>query len=61
VAQASHVLIALGADPETARGSIRLSLGHTSTDADVDAALDVLPGAVARARQAALAAAGQGR
>jgi cysteine desulfurase len=61
VAQPSHVLIAMGADSTTARGSIRLSLGHTSVDADVDAALEVLPAAVARARQAALAAAGQVR
>jgi cysteine desulfurase len=58
VAQPSHVLIAMGADPNAARGSLRLSLGHTSADADVDAALRVLPGAVSRARQAALAAAG---
>jgi cysteine desulfurase len=61
VAQASHVLIAMGADAATARGSLRLSLGHTSTDADVDAALEVLPAAVERARQAALASAGTGR
>lgn len=61
VAQASHVLIAMGADPATARGSIRLSLGHTSVEGDVDAALEVLPAAVARARQAALAASGQVR
>jgi cysteine desulfurase len=33
-----------------ARGSLRLSLGHTSTAADVDALLAVLPAAVARAR-----------
>ncbi|KAA1251314.1 cysteine desulfurase [Mycobacterium simiae] len=58
VAQPSHVLIAMGADPASARGSLRLSLGHNSVDADVDAALRVLPGAVARARGAALAAAG---
>jgi cysteine desulfurase len=58
VAQPSHVLIAMGADPASARGSLRLSLGHTSVDADVDAVLRVLPGAVARARRAALAAAG---
>jgi cysteine desulfurase len=58
VAQPSHVLIAMGADPASARGSLRLSLGHTSVDADVDAALRVLPGAVERARRAALAAAG---
>jgi cysteine desulfurase len=55
VAQASHVLLAMGADPELARGSLRLTLGHTSTIEDVDAALRVLPAAVARARQAALA------
>lgn len=58
VAQPSHVLTAMGADPASARGSLRLSLGHTSTEADVRAALDVLPAAVERARQAALASAG---
>jgi cysteine desulfurase len=58
VAQPSHVLIAMGADPASARGSLRLSLGHTSVDADIDAVLQVLPGAVDRARRAALAAAG---
>jgi cysteine desulfurase len=58
VAQPSHVLIAMGADATSARGSLRLSLGHTSVDADVDAVLRVLPGAVDRARRAALAAAG---
>jgi cysteine desulfurase len=61
VAQPSHVLIAMGADPASARGSLRLSLGHTSTEADVDAALDVLPAAVERARKAALASAGTRR
>ena len=55
VAQPSHVLLAMGVDAETARGSLRLSLGHTSTRADVDDALRVLPAAVERARQAALA------
>jgi cysteine desulfurase len=61
VAQPSHVLTAMGADPASARGSLRLSLGHTSVDADVDAALRVLPAAVERARRAALAAAGADR
>jgi cysteine desulfurase len=60
VPQPSHVLIAMGADPASARGSLRLSLGHSSVDSDVDAVLRVLPGAVARARRAALAAAGAG-
>lgn len=58
VAQPSHVLLAMGADPDSARGSLRLSLGHTSIDADVEAVLQVLPAAVDRARRAALAAAG---
>jgi len=58
VAQPSHVLTAMGADRASARGSLRLSLGHTSVEADVDAALDVLPTAVKRARQAALASSG---
>jgi cysteine desulfurase len=61
VAQPSHVLLAMGADPAHARGSLRLSLGRTSMASDVDAVLRVLPGAVARARQAALASAGAGR
>ena len=55
VARPSHVLLAMGADQEVARGSLRLSLGHTSTEDDVDAAMRVLPAAVDRARQAALA------
>ena len=46
----SHVLAAMGVPRELARGSLRLSLGWTSTDADVDLALDVLPRAVAQLR-----------
>jgi cysteine desulfurase len=60
VAQPSHVLLAMGADAEASRGSLRLSLGHTSTQADIDAALRVLPAAVERARQAALASSSLG-
>ncbi|WP_129339298.1 cysteine desulfurase family protein [Cellulomonas endophytica] len=52
VAQPSHVLLALGVDERDARGALRFSLGHTSTAADVDALLAVLPGAVGRARAA---------
>lgn len=58
VPQASHVLIAMGDDAATARGSLRLSLGHTTVDADIDEVLRVLPAAVDRARRAAMAAAG---
>ncbi len=37
VAEPSHVLLAMGADDSRARGSLRFSLGHTSTQHDVDA------------------------
>jgi cysteine desulfurase len=35
----SHVLVAMGRDPAQARETIRFSLGHASTQADVDAAV----------------------
>jgi cysteine desulfurase len=54
VAQPSHVLIALGATPAQARGSLRFSLGHDSTAADVDAAVAAIVPAVERARRAGL-------
>jgi cysteine desulfurase len=56
VARPSHVLLAMGASEDDARSSLRFSLGHTSTEADVDALLDALPGVVERARRAGLAA-----
>lgn len=46
----SHVLAAMGVGRELAAGSLRLSLGHNSTDANVDACLDAVPAAVARLR-----------
>ncbi|MEU4242017.1 cysteine desulfurase family protein [Actinoplanes sp. NPDC026619] len=52
VAQPSHVLIAMGADDDRARSSLRFTLGHTSATADVDELLTALPGAVERARRA---------
>ncbi|CAM4527319.1 cysteine desulfurase family protein [Nocardia ninae] len=57
VASPSHVLIAMGVEQWQARGSLRFSLGHTSTRADVDALLGVLPQVVDRARAAGLAGA----
>jgi cysteine desulfurase len=54
VAQPSHVLLATGASPAEARGSLRLSLGHTSTQADVDATLEAIGPAVERARRAGI-------
>lgn len=52
VAQPSHVLLAMGADDDRARSSLRFTLGHTSTTDDVDELLAALPGAVERARRA---------
>jgi cysteine desulfurase len=53
VAQPSHVLLAMGTDEARARGSLRFSLGHSSTQADVDALGAVIGEAVDRARRAA--------
>jgi cysteine desulfurase len=53
VAEPSHVLLAMGADESRARGSLRFSLGHTTTQADVDALGTAIGEAVTRARRAA--------
>jgi cysteine desulfurase len=53
VAQPSHVLLAMGADEDRARGSLRFSLGHTSTQEDVDALGASIGKAAERARRAA--------
>jgi cysteine desulfurase len=52
VAEPSHVLLAMGADDVRARGSLRFSLGHTTTQADVDALGAAIGEAVTRARRA---------
>jgi cysteine desulfurase len=52
VSQPSHVLLAMGADAARARGSLRFTLGHTSTAADVDAVSEVIGPVVERARRA---------
>jgi len=52
VPQPSHVLLAMGISESDARGALRLTLGHTSTAADVDAVIEALPAAVERARRA---------
>ena len=46
----SHVLTAMGIPRDEALSSVRLSLGTTTTDADVDLALKAVPDAVARLR-----------
>jgi cysteine desulfurase len=52
VPQPSHVLLAMGCDADQARHSLRFSLGHTSTAADVDALVDAIGPVVERARAA---------
>jgi cysteine desulfurase len=50
VARPSHVLVAMGADEDRARASLRFSLGHTSTPSDIDQLLEALPAVIDRAR-----------
>ncbi|MFI7483322.1 cysteine desulfurase family protein [Kocuria sp. M1R5S2] len=57
VPRPSSVLLAMGLDEATARGAQRFSLGRTSTDADVDALLAVLPAVHERALRAGLSGA----
>ena len=52
VARPSHVVLATGLPERQARGALRLSLGWSSTDADVDALLAVIGEVVERARRA---------
>jgi len=49
-AEPSHVLLAMGVQPDIAHGSLRLTLGQENTEEDVDQVLDVLPGIVERLR-----------
>ncbi|MFC9662019.1 cysteine desulfurase family protein [Nocardia sp. NPDC127606] len=57
VASPSHVLIAMSVQPWQARSSLRFTLGHTSTEADVETLLTVLPQVIDRAKAAGLAGA----
>jgi cysteine desulfurase len=47
----SHVLTAIGLAPEDARATLRLSLGHHTTDEEIDFALDTIPPVIDRLRQ----------
>jgi cysteine desulfurase len=49
----SHVLLALGLERDLAQGSLRLTLGRSTTDDDIAALLAALPAIVARLRAAA--------
>jgi len=54
VPEASHVLTAMGLSEADARGALRFTLGHDTTDAEVDALVAALPAAVASASRAGL-------
>jgi cysteine desulfurase len=49
----SHVLTAMGRSPEETRSTVRFSLGWDTTEADVDAAIALVPPVVARLRSIA--------
>ena len=51
VAQPSHVLMAMGRSEADASSTMRFSMGHTTTQADIDALMAVLPEAVTRAQK----------
>ena len=52
VPQPSHVLLAMGADEESARCTLRFTLGHNSNEQEVDSLIEHLPSAVDRAKRA---------
>lgn len=47
----SHVMLAIGLPPEIAHGSLRLTLGDSNTDQDVDRVLEVLPKVIVKLRE----------
>jgi cysteine desulfurase len=61
VPQPSHVLLAMGRDEATARGSLRFSFGHTSTRDDIDRVARAIGPAVERARAAGVTGPAGGR
>jgi len=48
----SHVLTALGYPEEETRGSLRMTMGRTTTDADIDQAVAVVPQTISQLRSA---------
>jgi cysteine desulfurase len=55
IPEPSHVLLAMGRDEPDARSALRMTLGRTTTEADVDALIAALPAAYAQASRAGLA------
>ncbi len=56
IPEASHVLLGMGLSEEQALGALRITVGHTTSDADIDAFLAALPAAHERALRAGYAA-----
>ncbi len=54
-AEPSHVLLAMGRDRDAARSGVRFSVGPSTTAADIDSVLELLPALVAQARGEAAA------
>lgn len=52
IPEPSHVLLAMGAEAQASRGSLRFSLGRETNTSDIDRLLAALPGAVERATRA---------
>lgn len=57
VSRPSHVLLACGMEEDVARSAQRFSLGHDSTEDEVDHLLEVLPEVVEQARRAGMVSA----
>ena len=55
--EVSHVLTAMGYPDDEARGALRLSLGRTTTDAEIERASEVVPRVLASMRTGAAAVA----
>jgi cysteine desulfurase len=49
----SHVLVAMGVPRELALGTIRFSLGRDTSEADIERAIEVVPGVVEKVRRLA--------
>jgi cysteine desulfurase len=54
VSSPSHVVLSLGANSDEAMGTMRITFGHSSTEADVDAFLEAFPKAYEGAKKAGL-------
>lgn len=56
----SHVLMATGIEPERAHGSIRMSMGRETTEADIDYTIEKMTRVIKRVRQISSVSSGAG-